>query len=245
MSDIYMEPLGEQAIIIRFGTVIDQNTHEKVRKFAAWMDRFPIPGMVEYIPAYTTVTVFYDPLAVMDGKRLDPHTQDQMLSPYERVKRMLHEALEQSSDIRPAAGNIVEIPVLYGGEMGPDLAEVAAYHQISEEEVIRIHSQGEYQVFMIGFAPGFPYIGGMSEKIATPRKKSPRLRIPSGSVGIAGTQTGIYPLETPGGWQIIGRSPVSLFRPNHNPPSLLQAGDYVRFIPISREAYEAYKEEES
>lgn len=238
MTDVCMEPLGEQAIIIRFGTVISQETHEQVRRFAAWMDQHPIPGMIEYVPAYTTVTIFYDPfeIAETDGYRS---------SPYELVKQLVSDALARSADILPAAGKTVEIPVLYGGELGPDLAEVAAYHQISEEEVIRIHAEGRYQVFMIGFAPGFPYIGGMSEKIATPRKKSPRLRIPKGSVGIAGKQTGIYPLETPGGWQIIGRTPVSLFRPDRNPPSLLQAGDFVRFVPISKEAYDAYKEEES
>lgn len=245
MKDIQMEPMGDQALIIRFGTVIDRTTHEKVRQFAAWLDQHPVPGMVEYIPAFTTVTIFYDPVSLYEQRKTDFSANEPIISPYEKLRLFLEAALKQLSDQPPAAGNTVEIPVLYGGEMGPDLSEVAAYHQISEEEVIRIHSEGDYHVFMIGFTPGFPYIGGLSEKIATPRKTSPRLKIPKGSVGIAGEQTGVYSLETPGGWQIIGRTPISLFRPEHNPPSYLKAGDRVRFVPITAEEYEAYKEGEA
>ena len=131
----------------------------------------------------------------------------------------------------------IEIPVCYGGEFGPDLSVVAESNGLTEEEVIHIHSNGTYIVYMIGFAPGFPYIGGMPSEIATPRKSSPRLKIPSRSVGIAGSQTGIYPIETPGGWQLIGSTPLKLFSIHHNPPTLLQAGDHVRFKPISYEEY--------
>jgi inhibitor of KinA len=136
--------------------------------------------------------------------------------------------------------NIV-IPVCYGGEFGPDLKEVAQYHGLTEEEVIHIHSHGEYKVYMIGFVPGFAYLGGLSPKIATPRRTTPRTMIPTGSVGIAGGQTGIYPLATPGGWQIIGRTPLSLFRPNHRQPSLLRAGDIVRFQPITEKEYRMWR----
>ncbi|MEJ8546297.1 5-oxoprolinase subunit PxpB [Brevibacillus borstelensis] len=242
MTTFQIEPMGEQAVIIRFGTVIDRQTHEKVRKFSAWLDQHPVPGMIEYIPGFTTVTVFYDPVAFYVRQTSVLTLNEPSFSAYERMRMVLGEALAQLSDHLPAAGNTVEIPVLYGGEMGPDLAEVAAYHQMSEREVIRIHSEGEYHVYMIGFAPGFPYIGGLSETIATPRKTSPRLKIPKGSVGIAGKQTGIYSLETPGGWQIIGRTPISLFRPDRNPPSILKAGDRVRFVPISAEEYQSYEE---
>jgi inhibitor of KinA len=136
----------------------------------------------------------------------------------------------------------VEIPVCYGGEYGPDLEAVAEYHHLSTSEVVEIHSKEEYLVYMIGFAPGFPYLGGMSEEIATPRRHSPRLSIPEGSVGIAGMQTGVYPISTPGGWQLIGRTPLELFCPNENPPTLLQSGDIVKFVPISLEEYQANKE---
>jgi inhibitor of KinA len=139
---------------------------------------------------------------------------------------------------------VVEIPVCYGGEFGPDLGYVAEHNQLSVEEVIEIHTSGQYLVYMIGFAPGFPYLGGMSERIMAPRRQSPRLAIPAGTVGIAGMQTGVYPIETPGGWQLIGRTPLALFRPQDNPPSLLQSGDIVRFCQISDKEYEEYKEED-
>jgi inhibitor of KinA len=136
---------------------------------------------------------------------------------------------------------VVEIPVHYGGESGPDLDIVAKHNGLTPEEVVAIHSNGHYFVNMIGFAPGFPYIGGMSEKIATPRKSSPRLKIPAGSVGIAGKQTGIYPIETPGGWQIIGKTPLQLFRPDHDPPSLLKAGDKICFKPITLKEFREWE----
>ena len=139
----------------------------------------------------------------------------------------------------------VSIPVCYGGEFGPDLEYVARHNNLTTDEVIHIHSSGEYLVYMIGFAPGFPFLGGLSPKIATPRRPSPRATIPAGSVGIAGMQTGVYPIETPGGWQLIGRTPQKLFLPNENPPSLLQAGDVVKFCPISFQEYQesVYKEQ--
>src|SRR5699024_4926794 len=132
---------------------------------------------------------------------------------------------------------MVEIPVLYGGDYGPDLDLVAHRNQLSTEEVIRIHSERDYLVYMIGFAPGFPYVGGMDERIEAPRKENPRQSIPAGSVGIAGKQTGIYPFESPGGWQIIGRTPAQLFLPESNPPTLIQPGDRLRFVPIDEAEY--------
>jgi len=132
---------------------------------------------------------------------------------------------------------IVEIPVCYGGEYGPDLGFVAEHNGLSQEEVIKIHSEGRYLTYMVGFAPGFPYLGGLSEKIAAPRKESPRLKIPEGTVGIAGNQTGVYPITTPGGWQLIGRTPFRLFHPGKNPPTLLKAGNIVVFKPISEQEY--------
>ncbi len=140
---------------------------------------------------------------------------------------------------------VVSIPVCYGGDFGPDLEYVAHHNNISPQEVIEIHSGNEYSVYMIGFSPGFPYLGGMSEKISAPRRSSPRLIIPAGSVGIAGKQTGIYPIETPGGWQIIGRTPIKLFRPDEESPSLLQAGDKIKFTPISYPEFMKWEEQKN
>lgn len=177
---------------------------------------------------------FYDPVKISYQ-----HNCDNL--PYDFVCSQLQQLLAELKDDKTITPRLVEIPVCYGGEFGPDLEYVAAFNGLTTEEVIHIHSSGDYLVYMIGFAPGFPYIGGMSEKIATPRRETPRLKIPSGSVGIAGKQTGVYPIETPGGWQLIGRTPLKLFRPDEEPPSLLMAGDKIKFVPIS---YNDYKEME-
>ncbi|MBX6395501.1 MAG: 5-oxoprolinase subunit PxpB, partial [Alicyclobacillaceae bacterium] len=165
--------------------------------------------------------------------------------PYRRMCALLETLVDEIPQGGEEAGRLVEIPVCYGGEFGPDLAYVADYHGLTPERVIEIHSSTEYRVYMIGFAPGFPYLGGLSPELATPRKTSPRLTIPAGSVGIAGNQTGVYSVSTPGGWQIIGRTPLVLFRPDLHPPSLLKAGDRVRFYPISREEFTRWNGRES
>lgn len=231
-------PLGEAAILIEFGKAINIKTHRKVKSFADYLDRQPLPGMIEYVAAFSSLTVFYDPLVVI---RLNQAAGTQ--SAYELVTAMVQDIvakLEHSADLSP---QVIEIPVCYGGEFGPDLEYVAEYNKLDIDEVIHIHSSGEYLVYMIGFAPGFPYLGGLDERISTPRRQSPRTVIPSRTVGIAGMQTGIYPIATPGGWQLIGRTPVELFRPNEHPPSLLQAGNIVRFKPISLQEYQDYKGE--
>lgn len=166
------------------------------------------------------------------------------MTSFQKVRNYINTLFLQLKDQDLYKERIVSIPVLYGGEVGPDLEYVAKHHGISPEEVIQIHSKNDYLVYMIGFAPGFPYLGGLDERIATPRKKTPRLQIAAGSVGIAGNQTGVYPLETPGGWQIIGRTPRKLFLPNQSPPTLLQSGDTIRFVPITPEEYKVYQEVE-
>ncbi|NRF97534.1 5-oxoprolinase subunit PxpB [Paenibacillus dendritiformis] len=219
-------PLGDGAIVVEFDTVIGPASHEQVRLLSLYLDDHPLPGMIEYVPAFTTVTVFYDPLVLR----------------YEEAKAKLDRAAAQTADMRlDKKARTVEIPVCYGGEFGPDLEEVAAHNRLTAGEVVRIHSSVEYLVYMIGFAPGFPYLGGMPERIAAPRRSSPRLAIPAGSVGVGGTQTGVYPIVTPGGWQLIGRTPVALFRPDMTPPALLRAGDTIRFVPISEEEYESWE----
>lgn len=219
-------PLGDQAITIEAGKEISDEVQQRIRKAAALLEERPPAWMVEFIPAFTTIAVFYNPLAVL----------------YDDATAVLEELLQHAGEVPVPAPHTVEIPVCYGGEFGPDLEFVAAHNGLSTEEVIAIHGAGDYSVSMIGFAPGFPFISGMSEKIAAPRRKSPRLRIPERTVGIAGIQTGVYPIETPGGWQLIGRTPMRLFRPEQETPSLLKAGDHIKFRRISEQEYHEWEE---
>ena len=220
--ELNYHPLGDGAIVVTAGESISEESTAMVRAIAETITRAEIPGVSDVIQAYITVTVCYE----ADGGMT-----------YSAMERKLRERL---SDIRPAGkgdGRTVEIPVCYGGEFGPDLAFVAEHNGLTEEEVIRIHSGTTYDVKMIGFAPGFPFLGGMDERIAAPRRPSPRLEIPARTVGIAGAQTGVYPIGTPGGWQLIGRTPIELFLPDEEIPSLLRPGDQVRFSPISTDEY--------
>lgn len=221
-------PLGEGAIVIEAGTEINEDTQKRIQAIAALLEAQPPAWMVEFIQAFTTVTVFYNPLGAL----------------YESVKSDLETLLPHAEETASSLSRTVEIPVCYGGEFGPDLDFVAEHNGLTPEQVIDIHTSGTYSVSMIGFAPGFPFISGMSEKIAAPRRDSPRLRIPERTVGIAGKQTGVYPIETPGGWQLIGRTPIRLFRPEQEIPSLLRAGDKIAFRRISEKEYRAWKEEE-
>ena len=181
--------------------------------------------MIEHVPAYATVTIYYDPIR----------------RSFREIDEDLRRIISQLDDVGESTPRIVEIPVCYGGIFGPDLEFVARHNSLQTSDVIEIHSAAEYLVYMIGFAPGFPYLGGLSERITAPRRSSPRLQIPIGSVGIAGNQTGVYPIETPGGWQLIGRTPLALFCPAETPPTLLHAGDLVRFRPITSEEFTVLK----
>ncbi|HJV44484.1 MAG TPA: 5-oxoprolinase subunit PxpB [Bacillota bacterium] len=229
-------PLGESAIIVEFGKGIHLDIHRKVKRLTEYLDRYPFVGMIECVPAFSSVTVFYNPVKVkQENKEKGNRTS------FEMVSSMLNQMalnIEESANQKPRT---VEIPVCYGGDFGPDLEFVAEHNKLTLSDVIEIHSSREYLVYMIGFAPGFPYLGGMSERISAPRRSSPRMKIPGGSVGIAGTQTGIYPISTPGGWQLIGRTPLDLFCPDESPPSLLQSGDLIRFQPISRKEFDEYR----
>jgi len=226
MNDPRILPLGDRAIVVHFGDKIDETTFRRVRALARRLDQRRLLWVVEYVPAYTTLALHYDPLQISHAqlcRDLEP---------------MLAEGVEGADELT----RIMEIPVCYGGEFGGDLEFVAQHNGLATDEVVAIHSSPEYLVHMIGFSPGFPYLGGMSPRIATPRRSSPRLKVPAGSVGIAGGQTGIYSLETPGGWQIIGRTPLALFRPADHPPTLLTAGDVVRFRPITPDEFDALRE---
>jgi len=224
-----LHPLGEMAVMIELGNELNLEIQQKVLAISSYLEDNPLEWMVEYIPAFSTVTIFYNPMMIINHLNID--------TPIQYVCQQLHQILSHITINQHTEPRVVEIPVCYGEEFGPDLETVASMNGLTTEDVISIHSSAEYTVYMIGFAPGFPYLGGMSEKIAAPRLPSPRLKIPERTVGIAGKQTGVYPIATPGGWQLIGRTPIKLFRPNDKVPSLLNAGDKVRFKPISYEEY--------
>jgi len=210
-------PAGDRALVVEYGATIDAHVNARVRGLAATLDATALPGIIETVPTYRSLMVHYDPLrlAVSD------------------LKRILLAADAGLVDEAVPERRTVEMPVVYGGEFGPDLADVAAHHGLSEDDVVAIHAASDYLIFMMGFMPGFPYLGGLSPRIATPRLSTPRTVVPAGSVGIAGHQTGIYPTDSPGGWRLIGRTPVRLFDTARTPPVLFEAGDYVRFVPVS------------
>jgi inhibitor of KinA len=221
-------PLGDSALLIQLGDAIDAATHARVRAAFDALSALRLPGVTDIVPAYTGVAVHYEPLSYVDTSH-----RGERPTPYDIASRTLLDALAGLEAAAAAPVREVEIPVHYGGQDGPDLDHVARHTRLSASEVVALHAAGEYTVYMIGFTPGFPYLGGLAARLATPRRASPRQRVPAGSVGIAGSQTGVYPLETPGGWQIIGRTAERLFRPELDPPTLLRIGDRVRFVAVS------------
>jgi len=218
-------PLGDAAVVLEFGQTISPATHQAIAAVAAYLQQHPVPGLREAVPGFTTLTVYYDPWLLSENGRFQP---------YERATEVLRQLLPRAlATALQTSATTVEIPVCYGGSFGPDLGEVAAHTGLSEAEVIARHAAPDYLVHLVGFVPGFPYLGGMDAALATPRKAQPRALVPAGSVGIAGLQTGIYSLPTPGGWQLIGRTPLLLFNPYWAQPSRLQAGQRLRFVPVS------------
>ncbi|WP_178018994.1 5-oxoprolinase subunit PxpB [uncultured Paenibacillus sp.] len=242
-AEIPIIPLGDSALIVKFGDSIEQETHLRVRQLAEHLDRQPFPWMIEAVPAFTSVTIYYDVMKLLTVEAIQEE-KVRAESPFQLAAALVSELLLTLRDVNASPARIVEIPVCYGGDFGPDLETVASRNGLTPQEVIDIHTSADYLVYMLGFAPGFAYLGGMSERIATPRRETPRLSIPSGTVGIAGDQTGVYPIDTPGGWQLIGKTPIELFKPQQMPPTLLQAGDIVRFYPITREQFDAWEEKE-
>lgn len=217
---------GDRGLLMEFGDLIDPAINAVIRAAADRVGRDLPEGVDEIIPTYCALILIYDPL-VTNPNRLIP------------VLTSLHKALEGSELPEP---DVVELPVCYHPDLGPDLAHVAEVHNLTPEMVIEIHTAPLYPVYMIGFTPGFPYLGGLSERIHTPRLSSPRTRVPAGSVGIANNQTGIYPIASPGGWQLIGQCPVKLFDPERDDPILLKAGNLLKFRAVSLEEFNGIKE---
>jgi len=227
--------LSEKSVTITFGTAIDNDLLGLITDFNQLLLQNPFSGLITTVPAYTTLTVFFDPLNVMSSD-LPGQVCFEKVSAH--LNKIAHIKREKSRTI----ANKLIIPVCYGGDFGQDLLTVARTNKLSETEVIDIHTAGQYIVFMIGFVPGFAYMGGMDARLSTPRKEVPNAKIPTGSVGIAGNQTGIYPMEIPGGWQIIGRTPLKMFDINRLQPSLLKGGDMVTFKAIGIKEFNAYAE---
>ena len=216
-------PLGTGALTVDFGNRISVDLNERAISLAEYFEANPFPGFIETLPAYASVAIFYDPTAT---RRAFPDSA----SSFEAVRDLVTTALKDLQTRATGESRVVEIPVDFGQDAALDLPHIAEQGGISASDAIDIFVSRTYRVYMIGFLPGFAYMGEVDERIATPRRPSPRLKVPRGSVGIAGRQTGIYPLESPGGWQIIGQTSMNLFDAAANPPSVLKAGDSVRFI---------------
>lgn len=212
---------SDQSLLVYFGEKITITANEQVRKLLQLLEEEPIAGVRNLHPAYCSLLVKFDALKWR----------------HESLEKELRKYLGRLDKIKLAPPRQLEIPVCYGGEFGPDLDDVAALHGIPSEQIIKLHSSATYLVYFLGFVPGFAYLGELPEELVTPRLPSPRKRVPAGSVGIAGNQTGVYPFETPGGWRLLGRTPVAMFRTDREGLSLLSIGDRVRFVPISRERF--------
>lgn len=218
--------MGDRSLLVELGDRISPDVNRRVRELSVMLEKNPIEGVFETVPAYRSLLIIYNPL-ITNAMLLQHQIEDL------QKKSEVVDILEPKS---------VEIPVAYGGEFGPDLEWVARYHNIGVEEVIQLHTAITYQVYMIGFTPGFPYMGELPERLETPRRETPRTTIPEGSVAIAQRQTGIYPVESPGGWHILGRTPMKLFNPLQIPPTLLEMGDLVRFFPIKEVEFSRWQQ---
>lgn len=217
MNQYEIRPEGDSALLIVFGTEISRDTNRLVSAAARRVREQGIRGVVDMIPAFVSLLVCYDPRVISCGA----------------LRARLETILQAEAETRETAGRVFEIPVCYGGEFGPDLPFIASHAGLTEREVVDIHTSRDYLVYMLGFLPGFCYLGGLDERIHTPRLETPRLKIPAGSVGIGGSQTGIYPLESPGGWRLMGKTPVRTWDPDRDVPILMQAGDSIRFVEIT------------
>jgi KipI family sensor histidine kinase inhibitor len=220
---LYKKPIfrlmGDRALLVELGDEISPAVNQKLRELFVCLEQQAIEGLVELVAGYCSLLVICDPITIS----------------VKNLENQIAETLKLLDMYPLPTPKTVEIPVVYGQEYGPDLEWVAEFHKITPQEVIRLHTQPTYRVYMIGFTPGFPYLGEVPDALAIPRRETPRTHVSRGSVAIAQKQTGIYPVESPGGWQIIGRTPMGLFHPQKQPPSLLEMGDLVKFYAISSE----------
>lgn len=216
-------PSGDRALIVEFGRVIDEAVNTRVQQLADVLDRKKPAGVLECVPTYRSLLVLYDPMTVG----------------YESLKNTILKLVPSEGEARSRKKTVLQIPCCYGGEYGPDLEEMQQICNLSSEEIVRLHSGQLYKIYMLGFLPGFVYLGGMDSRIAAPRLSVPRTLIPAGSVGIGGSQTGVYPIASPGGWRLIGSTPVRFYDPDRINPILCRAGEYIRFIAVTPKEYAA------
>lgn len=227
MENIRFLTAGDSSMLIEFGDEISKEINRKITATIQMMREQHIEGVVDTIPAFCSLLINYDPRIVS----------------YEQLEERMRQLVRLDIPAEQAQKRVIEIPVCYGGEYGPDLENIAELAGLTKEEVIRIHSSEEYLIYMLGFLPGFAYLGGLDERIHTPRLANPRIKINAGSVGIGGSQTGIYPLDSPGGWQLLGMTPVKVYDPVREVPILYEAGDYIRFVPVDEAEYQRIKNE--
>lgn len=223
-------PLGDSALTVDFGNIISDDIHRKVLLLVRALEEAGLPDIKDVVPAYSSVSVFYDGIALLKRHK----------SAFGYMSRQIKALLSQSVKTDVADFRMVEVPVCYSRKYGLDLVDISEQTKLPVEEIIHLHTAIKYKVYMIGFLPGFAYMGDVDESIAVPRKPEPRAKIEAGSVGIAGKQTGIYPLASPGGWQIIGRTPIQLFDTQKAEPVFFRAGDEVRFYSITEDEFDHY-----
>jgi KipI family sensor histidine kinase inhibitor len=219
---------GDRALLVEYGDGIDPVINEKVRAMTALLKKDLPKGVEAVVPAYRSLSIIYDPLATTPA----------------RLAEILHALEADSRAAEIAKAKVIPIPVCYGGEFGPDIGVVMEHTGLREDEIVAVHAFVDYPIYMIGFTPGFCYLGGLDRRLQTPRRKTPRTNLPAGSVGIAESQTGMYPIDSPGGWQIIGRTPLRLFAPARENPFLYEAGDRIRFVPIAEAEFGRLYEKE-
>jgi inhibitor of KinA len=233
-------PLGDSALVVRVREQFEdapEETLDEVLRVFQLLQRSEIAGVIEFAPAYTSVAIFFDPIAIARAGAAPGETLESL------AKRIcaIVAGVSHRGRRKRAVARAIEIPVCYDPEFASDLDDVARHTHITAAKIVDLHSTAEYRVACIGFVPGFPFLAGLPKELATPRRNVPRKEIPPGSVGIGGAQTGIYPLRSPGGWNLIGRTPLRLFDPSKDPPTLLRPGDRVRFRAITREQFESLK----
>jgi len=229
VESVQFYPAGDCGVVAQFGETIDEAVNRRIARFAGNIEQARIKGVTELVPTFCTLFISYDP----------------RLTGYQKLVKSLHRLLPHEDQAAAGRKIIHPIPVCYGGKLGEDLPHVARHAGLTEQDVIDLHSGRDYLIYMLGFTPGFTYLGGMDESIATPRLKTPRVKIPAGSVGIAGSQTGVYPIDSPGGWQLIGRTPVRMYDPDRETPILPQAGQYIKFYSITQAEFDKIAAQEA
>jgi inhibitor of KinA len=244
-SGLFSKPVyrlaGDKGIIVEFGNEIDPAINARVRAMSRALEKSKPPGVSEIIPTYRSILLIYDP-GITNPDKLCP-----LIDQIGLIEQVDQAGLAENTleTMEADSFRIVEIPVCYGNEFGPDMENVQKAHKLTTQEVIHLHSRPEYLIYMVGFTPGFAFLGGLDKRLYTPRLETPRMLVPEGSVGIANNQTGMYPVASPGGWQIIGRTPLKLFAPDRLSPFLYKAGDKIKFTPISEQKYAELKKEEN